>query len=367
MFDEASLKELASIQAGGPVLSVYLNVDPTQRTAEEYKLHLREMLKQVNGNVDTADVDAVRHYVDLEYDWSGRGLVLFSRRAEDIWYAFPLAIPVRSGVVTALKPYISPLVELDGIYGRYTVAVIDRQGGRFYHFAMGELIAQDTVEGEDVRHTRRGRGSSVVGMRGGAPLSGRKEAEVVQRNFRDLIGALTESCQQHRTRRILLAGAERTVAQFREYLPQNLAELVIGSFAADIDSGEVEIRERAEAILRELSVARQKELTTAVITATAKGMNGVLGLDATLSVANEGRIQVLVVERDYQQPGYRCNGCGYLTTQQLEQCVFCSADFTEIPDAVEAVISQVVDKGGSVEVVENHTVAEAHIGALLRY
>ena len=59
MFDERALRELASIQAQGPILSVYLNVDPKQRTAEEYKLKLRELLKHVEGEVDPADIAAI--------------------------------------------------------------------------------------------------------------------------------------------------------------------------------------------------------------------------------------------------------------------------------------------------------------------
>ena len=91
MFDEKSLRELATIEAGGPILSLYLNVDPTQHAAEEYRLALREMLKQVEGLVDDSDINAVKRYVDLEYNWSGRGLVLFSRQAEGIWHVLPLA------------------------------------------------------------------------------------------------------------------------------------------------------------------------------------------------------------------------------------------------------------------------------------
>ena len=74
MFDEKLLRELAALEAGGPILSVYLNVDPTQHTTEEHKLILRDLLKQVEGDVDVADIEAVKHYVDLEYDGAGRGL-----------------------------------------------------------------------------------------------------------------------------------------------------------------------------------------------------------------------------------------------------------------------------------------------------
>ncbi|MBN2005745.1 MAG: hypothetical protein JXA21_20480 [Anaerolineae bacterium] len=367
MFDERSLRELASVKANGPILSIYLDVDPTKRTADEYKLTLRDLLKQVNGAADPADVEAVKRYVDLEYDRSGRGLVMFSRTAEDIWHVFPLSLPVHSGITLARKPYISPLVELNGIYGRYVVAQVDKQGARFFIFHMGDMLDYEGTVGEDIHHTRKGRGSSVVGMRGGAPASGRKEAELVQRNLKDSAIALAEFCREHRPYRLLLTGSEHTLAQFQEFLPASLKDILVGTFPAEMEAGEVELREHALAVLEELSLARQHQLAEAIITAAAKGQNGVLGLDQTLSIAHDGRIQTLVVERNYHAPGYQCGSCGYLTTQPLEKCVFCSSDVEKIADAVEAAVGQVVEKNGTVEVVNNHVIGESRIGALLRY
>ncbi|RLC89741.1 MAG: hypothetical protein DRI37_03245 [Chloroflexi bacterium] len=367
MFEEKLLRELAAIETTGPILSLYLDVDPKQRTTDEYKLTLREMFKQIAGEADPADIEAVQHYMDLEYDWSGRGLVIFSRQAENIWYALALSVPVRSGVTVARKPYISPLVELDGLYGRYAVILVDRQGAHFHLFQMGEVVAEDGVMGEEIRGLRKGGGSSMVGMRGGAPSLGRKEAALVQRNLREAAKALNAFCQKYHPRRLLLAGAEHTVAQFQEILPAHLQQTVIGTFTSDMEAGKAEIKEHSLKILQELEEKRKKDLVEAVITAAAKGANGVIRLDGTLSAAHEGRIQVLVVERDYHEPGYRCSGCGYLTTQQLGKCPFCNAAFTEIPDAAEAVVTQTVEKGGTVEVVDNDALGQAHIGALLRY
>ncbi len=373
MFDERALKELASVQTEGPILSVYLDVDPTQRTADEYKLTLREMLKQVNDKVGglaadfRQDIEAIKRYVEYDYDWSGRGLAIFSREEEDIWYAYPLAFPVRSGVTAARRPYISPLVELDGLYGRYLVAVVGRQGAIFYSFSMGELVDRLEVAGDDVRRTRRGRGSSVHGMRGGSQQSGRHEAELVQRNLKDIAGDLATFCEQHHPRHLLIAGAEPTVAQFMDVLPGSLRDLVSGTFAIDVEANEAEVREHAHRLLASLENERQQKVIDAVITSAAKGMNGVVGLDQTLSVVNEGRVQILLVGRHYHQPGYQCTGCGYLTTQVLDACVFCGSEFSEIPDAVEAVVTQVVEKGGEVEVVDDEKIGETRIGALLRY
>lgn len=367
MFDQKILRELAATEATGPILSLYLNVDPTQRNAEEYRLTLREMLKQTEGDADSADIEAVKRYLDLEYDWAGRGLVIFSRQADNFWHVFTLSVPVRSGVTVAKKPYISPLVELEGLYGRYGVILIDQQGARFFLFQLGELVAQEGFMGEEVRRIRKGRGSSMVGMRGGAPVSGRKEAEVIQRNLREIADAVSGFVQKHKPRRLLLAGAEHTVAQFQEVLSAPLRESVIGAFSADMDAKEGEIRDRSLAVIQQLEEQRKQHLVEAAITAAAKGLNGVIRLNDTLSAAHEGRIQVLIVERDYHQPGYQCTSCGYLTTQKLDHCHFCGHAVTEIPDAAEAVVSQVVEKGGMVEVVDNDMMGEAHIGALLRY
>lgn len=367
MFDEKLLKELASVQTSGPILSVYLDVDPIQQASEAYKLKLREMLKQVEQTADSADLEAIRHYIDYAYDWSGRSLVLFSRQAEDMWYAFPLAVPVRSAVMVAHKPFISPLIELNGFYGRYAVGLVDRQGARFFLFKMGELVVEEEATGEIIRHTRKGRGSSVVGMRGGAGISGRKAAEVIQRNLKDAVNAFGEFCDKHHPRQVLLAGADRTLAQFQDLIPSKLKSMVVGTFTSDMDATETQIRDLSFALIQELGVNRHKELVDTVLTSAAKGMNGVVGLDGTLSIANEGRVQVLITARDYHAPGFRCKGCGYLTTQKLEKCLFCGGKFEEIPDAVEAVMAQVVEKGGTAEVIDEDKMGQMHIGALLRY
>ena len=48
---------------------------------------------------------------------------------------------------------------------------------------------------------------------------------------------------------------------------------------------------------------------------------------------------MLVVERGYRQSGYQCAGCGYLTAQEMDRCLFCGGTFVEIPDAAEAAAS----------------------------
>lgn len=369
MFNREDLRELAAYRADAPVLSVYLNVDPTDRSRDEYRIELRQLLKEADGLAAGEDLAAVEAFFDHEYDWSGRGAVVFSCREEDFWRAYSLAISVRSGVTVAHRPYISPLAELLDAYGSYVVAVVDRRQVRLFHFDLGEMRATDEFVGEDVRKLKRGRGSSGGhGRRGGAPISSQHEVEVVKRNIRNAVDRMQQFCQRYEPQRLIVAGTDGTVAQFQEELPKHLQDRVIGTFSADLNASESTIRDRSLEIIEQVEEDRKESLVDAVFTAAAKGENGVIRLADTLGAAHEGRIQTLVIDRHYHESGYQCEHCGYITDQALEKCPFCGAEFREIPDAAEALVTRVIEDGGDVEVVEGDPKVEQFgVGALLRY
>jgi peptide chain release factor subunit 1 len=369
MFTQDDLQELAAYQSETPMLSVYLDVDPTVHTTDEYKLALRQMLKRAEGSAAPEDVAAVERFFDHEYDWSGRGVAVFSCAKEGFWRAYSLAMPIASGVTVARKPYVWPLAALVDAYGSYLVTVVDRQGMRLLLFEMGELQTSDGYLGEEVRKLKKGRGSSGgAGRRGGAPISSRHEEGVARRNIRDAVKTTRQFWRRHKPQRLVIAGAEPTVAQFREALPKRLRERVIGSFSADMNASESEIRERSLEILQRVEREREIALVDAVFTAAAKGRGGVIRLADTLGAAHEGRVQTLVIARDYHQPGYQCHNCAYITDQSLEICPFCGSEFEEISDATEALVTKIIEDGGKVEVVDDHPkIAEFGVGALLRY
>jgi peptide subunit release factor 1 (eRF1) len=254
-------------------------------------------------------------------------------------------------------------------YGRYAVVQVDRQGVQLSLFELGELQATDGHVGEEVRRLKKGRGSSGgAGRRGGAPVSSRHEEEIAQRNIRDAVKATDQFCRKYKPQRLIIAGADPTVAQFRDALPKQLQDKVLGTFNADMNAPETEIRERSLEILQAVEQKREKELVEAVFTAAAKGRGGVIRLADTLGAAHEGRIQTLIIARDYHEPGYQCRNCTYITDQDLETCPFCGDEFVEISDAAEALVTKVIEDGGKVEVIDDHPkIDEFGVGALLRY
>jgi len=115
MLSEKDLRELIDYFPSTPVVSVYLNTEPAEGNADAYRLRLRTMLK----NVDLPqDVDAIERYFEHEYDWSGRGVAIFSNASEKFFRVYPLAVPVQNLVHVGYKPSIRPLTDLlDSIDG----------------------------------------------------------------------------------------------------------------------------------------------------------------------------------------------------------------------------------------------------------
>ena len=97
MFTEQDLNDLVQFRSDeSPVLSLYLNVDPTEQSTEQYRLTLRTLLKGVTDEAGAADVDRVERYFEFEYDWQGRGVALFSCQDADFWRGFSLAVPLQN-------------------------------------------------------------------------------------------------------------------------------------------------------------------------------------------------------------------------------------------------------------------------------
>lgn len=371
MITDRDLQELLSYQTRHPVrnsvLSVYLSTDPAQGNADAYKLRLRSMLKDISKMEE--DVAAIMRYFEVEHDWSGRSVALFSCAAEGFFRAYPLAVPVRNRVRISDSPFVKPLADLLDSYGGYGVALVDKQGARLFYFHLGQLQEQEGIMGEAVRHTKRGGGSQSPGRRGGVAGQTDYEDEVTGRNMRDAVDFAIRFFTENNVRRVLIGGTEDNIALFRSQLPKAWQSLVVGTFSISMIASHPEVLERTMQVGMEAETRREEHLVSTIVTNAAKGRGGVIHLEDTLSAIRDGRVQTLVIRDGFRSPGKRCQGCGYVTSISIVFCPFCGGKVEEIPDAVELAVRQVMQSGGEVEVLHDNQEIRGfgQIGALLRY
>jgi peptide subunit release factor 1 (eRF1) len=368
MLTELDLQELIDYRSTDPVLSVYLDVDPKAGSADAYKLRLRQLLKDFE-ELSPRDFENIQRFMEHEYDWSGRSIAIFSCASHGFFRQFSFSVPIRSRARFLNRPYVKPLVDLLNNYGHYGVALVDQQGARLFSFHLGELQEQEGTVGEAVRHTKSGGGSQSPGRRGGTAGLTRYSEEIVERNLKEAVQFATRFFQENRIRRILIGGIEANVAFFQSQLPKAWQSLVMGTFPMVMTAGHTQVLAKALDVAQHAEQEKEARIVNAVVTAAAKGREGVIGLDDTLGALVSGRVQTLVINEGYREVGFRCQGCGHLTTQQPEKCPFCHSEFEQIEDAVEHAVRKVLVDGGEVEVVRDNAALKkaGNVGGLLRY
>ena len=365
MLTDRDIHELLNYSSPEPMLSVYLNTSPSEGGSDALRLQLRMLLEEVTLPDDQTAV--LKHFEQLR-DARGRGLAFFSNTAEAYFRAYSLAVPVRNRVFVGDHPYVKPLADLLDIYGSYGVALVDKQGGRLFHFHLGDLIEQEGIVGDEVRQTRGKASSGNPGGRGGVSGQSRFNDEVTARNLRQAADFSAKFFDEVHARRILIGGTDETIAQFRQYLPKSWQSLVVGTFPMSMTASHTDVLTRAMQIGQEAEKQREITLVENMVTAAAKRQDGAVGLEATLAAVHDGRVQTLIVQEGLRLPAYQCQGCQHLLTRSIDTCLFCGKSFVKIEDAVELAVRKVMQSGGEVEIVrDNPALQEVGIGALLRY
>ena len=365
MFSDKDLQSFLEYSTEGQVLSVYLNTDPTESNTEAANLRLRNLLKAVDL---PDDVQAVTDFVTLEYDWAARGLAIFSQQAEPNFRTFQFNLSVPDKVFVGEKSFVRPLVRLMSIFNGWGVVLVDKQGARLFSYNMGELKEKMGVEGEEVKQTKRGGGNAMPGRMGGSGASANVE-NIIDRNIKEVVESAIAFFNQQRVRRVMIGGTDDNIARFKEALSKSWQSLVVGEFPMSMTASQQDVLEKAT---EEALLARKKLIQSLVdqaFTLAAKGSSGVTGLIDTLNAIHEGRVKTLLVSEDYEQTGYQCTGCGYLTIQQLETCPFCGGTFQTIDSAVELAVHEALRANVDVKVVRANEKLEqsGHIAAILRY
>jgi peptide subunit release factor 1 (eRF1) len=366
MLTEHDLQELLDFKTEHAVLSVYVNTDPALGNADVYKLKLRTMLKDVDLPEDAA---AVEQYFEHEYDWSGRSVAVFSCAPEEFFRAYPIAIAVRGRYQISNRPHVKPLANLLDSFGGYGVVLVDKQGARLFSFHLGSLSEQEGMLGESVRRIKHGGGSQAAGRRSGDAGQTKYTEEVTDRNMREAAEFAAHFFKINNIRRVLIGGTDDNIALFRNQLPKAWQSLIVGTFPISMTASHKEVLSRAIEVGQDAEKLRETRLADAVITGAAKGRGGVVDLENTLGAIHEGRVQTLLILGGFRAPGFRCQACDYVTSQEMSTCPMCDGKIQKVPDAIDLAVRRVLRSGGEVEFLHKNQALADHgnIGALLRY
>ncbi len=350
------LTALASIDAGlARVVSVYLDTrwaDEHQR--ERARIFLKDALRRARAAAsarpeDLAWIEEEGGRIVAQTDVPAAGAVaLFACATLGLREVVPLRGPCAPAFVVADRPFLTPLARLLGRAEPAVVAVVDGRRARLLSHDGAEGATEVTLDHDVPGRHARGGWAQLAQSRYQRHLEAHRD-----RHFAAVGDALDAAALERGAERIVLAGDPRAVALFREQLPARLVPLVAGTIAASLHEPASDILDRAAEQLAEQDRERAAAMADAVLIEAAKGGRAVAGLGPVLVMIARGAIDRLYLTAGMSRPGCTCRACGAMQ-EGAGPCRVCGAATTVETDLGDALVSRVVDQGGTAEILEAH-------------
>jgi peptide subunit release factor 1 (eRF1) len=374
MISKNDLERLLERQAGdNPVASLYLDMSVG---SDNHRTH-RIFLNQKRGEFDELSSDRRNHHreeigrffarvddwLENEYSEENRGVVIFAEVGGDWFEALQFPVAVANRFLVGDRPLLTPLAQVVNEYHHHGVVLLDREHARILSVYLGTLLDELEVRGEPypTAHDVQAGGFSQQRFQ-------RRKLEETKHFFRDFAEEVERFDRRFQPADLVVLGTEENVANFVEFLPDHLRRKVTFQGTMDVDEKASAVVRRVEEMLKGERERSARGLVSELHDRVANDYLATAGYQGTLAALQEGRVEQLVMARDDQREGLRCESCKFPFVQAVEKCVYCGSDRLQPIDATEEVVRMAEGQGAHIEFVEAGTMRDlSGVGALLRF
>jgi peptide subunit release factor 1 (eRF1) len=370
MLSARQLQELESFEPCHPFVSLYLDVQHGDDTAETLRVFVRARFREEvarAGNKRTREYleeSARRITASLEdvihgHEQRGcRGLAVFHCAPRKLYHTAGSQVPFENALIVAEGPQLEPLRAQIGQLPRVLACLVDSRSARIFELGPGSLQLQAELRSEmPRRHSPSG--WSLMRFQ-------RQAAAHLEHHEIETAAVLAQLSDREPSVPVVLAGSEKIVASFRKHLPERVRTRVAAGLPVSLKAQERAIVDRIlEGYEREGTEKHQREIEQRAEEALAPG-RGAQGVDAVLDAANERAVRYLFLSPGFEALGARCKSCGALAKHALVECSYCSEEVSPSPLRSE-LIRNVLVSGGEVLTLPARFDVRDGVMALLRH
>lgn len=370
-FAQDTLERIRRLRGDGDgVLSVYLNIEPSQAQREGFEAALLDLWKPLRAaftNTDLQDrleeeTGQVNEYVRSWDEPPGRSVVIFSSAPRSLLIPIRLDIPVTPGAWFALRPYLLPLIEALDEYERFCVALVDNERARILTVWLGAI--EQAIDFTDVVP-----GRSAAGGWSQARYARHREYHV-HLHMQHVVDELWQLAQRSPFDRLIIGGPPEAMTELKNTLPRSLAQKLAGEFSGEMFATDAAIVEHVRRLEEQAEREKEREVVSELMDRALPMNRAVLGWDGASMALAEGRVHKLVLIHGETSAGSGCAE-GHLTVQEhVEQCPYCGEPTWPVSDLAAWLTHSAMTTGASVEFVSGEAAERLHlevVGALLRY
>jgi peptide chain release factor subunit 1 len=376
------LRDLANLRPDNArVLSLFVNLDPTEfATPPARGSEVRSVLDQAERSVkelkerngltheqQTAlrdDIERARLWFNNgDFDAKGaHGLAVYLAGPAGLFEVVKLPRPVQTNAVVDSSPYVEPIADL-GSQRHWGVLLVSRRNGRIFRGNAEGLREVDQVW--DDTHGQHDQGG----------WSQARYQRSVEEEKKDHVRAVLDVLFEHHQRApidCLLVGCnEELYPDVQAYLHPYLKERLLGRFDVDVENTNPEdVFDAAKPTIEKRESQREREALDTLIERVNSGGRAAAGLRDTLTALNEQRVERLLINYGFDEPGTQCPHDGSLYTTDIDTCPADGTPTERREPITESAMEHALLQSAEVHVVRYH--AEdleplGNIGAVFRF
>jgi len=316
MLTHDQLAELYTDARDHTVLSVYIDGeqhDPAERrvwrTRLERAMAERRREVEAEGKDALAAFDAASEHLlgelrDHSNFMPGRGWLGFAT-ADRVIHADSVPVPMPDLVVWEQGLRVAPYVRALKQDRPVVVALADRHRARLLVYRAGDIeeVAEFTAEDDRVELTdaqSARRSGERSGTRGNATDEAQRQVEV---NAEAMLDRVAQAVAEHAGGEgfAVVGGTRETGRRLLQQLNGNMSDRAVEVGSLHLAMTSAEVRTQAEASATELTRRLQHRLVEELLDRARSGGRGVLGDEETATALLEGRVDTLVLTRDFRE------------------------------------------------------------------
>ena len=271
------------------VLSVYLNVDQSQRTNwnRRFEKHVKDLTSSARSTIhDAVELErfqAAAHHIEdfvSAYKPGGRGLALFFDSIDGFFWHHELGVSIHNQARWDRELFLQPLANALDQFERYGVVLADRDHLRLFTVFL-DSIEELSLEGFGPNaHLRR----------------------VMNAHLRRVVKEVDWLIQNKQVHRLVLAGASEITSELHNLMPKRLALRVIGTVDIPMEASAPDVLSVTRALAEEYERNTEVQTVKEIVQAAGRNERTVTGLGRTLKAVNSDRV--------WEQSSRRCRRAG---------------------------------------------------------
>jgi peptide subunit release factor 1 (eRF1) len=308
-------------------------------------------------------LERAERWLDDNYEGANRGVALFIELDGDWLEGIQLPVSLENRWIVADRPAIGPLVEVLSAHRRYGVALVDREHCRLAEFQFGLLRVERELQPEAYPTPHD------VQKGGWAARDYQKyKAEETRQFFRLFSAELSDVDARLQQPPWMLLGTAENVRNFRDFLPSAVNDRVIHCAHASVDAADQEIVGRLQPLVAEHALRDEASAVDRLRDRLRTHHLAISGVRDTLVQLQEGKVDTLVIARDFHSDGAQCTRCGFYLDRRAGDCPYCGGALREGVDLGESMIRMATSQEVDLEFVDPSPIAELQgVGALLKF